>query len=241
MKKNVFLSENGSANLIEATIIFPIVFMCLMFLILSGFTFVQKATLQSVSDRLSSYIAKCISYPGYSEIIDPFYEEAKNTATTERIRKAMSHSDPYRYVAGIIGLNSDVKEISQNAKKKMLDDYLVSVSFLKPTSNKVDYPDELSSLNPEVKNGYVCAIQANTSAITVYLGQNFIFGGMFSMIGLNGAKQMIYGKSTANVLDVPEMVRLVDFAFDAAENIAGKLGLDVGKIKEFIKKMTGNN
>lgn len=240
MKKNEFLSEEGNASLIEATLIFPIVFLCVMFLIFSGFTFVQKATLQSVSDRLSSYIARCISYPGYSDIIDPFYEDSKNIATTQRIRNAMSHSDPYRYVAGIFGLNSDVKEVSENAKTKMLDKYLVSVSFLKPTSDKADFPADVSALNPTVKNGYVCGIQANTSSITVYLGQNFIFGGMFTMLGIDGTKQMIYGKSTANVLDVPEMVRLVDFAFDTAEDIAGRLGLDIGKIKEFINKMTGN-
>lgn len=240
MKKNVILSEEGNATIIEATIIFPIVFLCVVFLIFSGFTFVQKATLQSISDRLSSYIARCIAYPGYDEIIDPFYEPAKNTPTTQRIKNAMSRSDPYRYAFGLFGLNSDVKRVSEKAQKKMAEDYLVSVSFLKPSSNNVKYPAELASLNPTVQNGYVCAIDASTSSITVYLGQNFIFSGMFSMIGMNGKGQMIYGKSTANVIDTPEMIRLVDFAFDTVEDIATGLGIDVEKIKKFINKMTGN-
>ncbi|MGN0656023.1 MAG: TadE/TadG family type IV pilus assembly protein [Ruminiclostridium sp.] len=240
MKKNVFLSEEGNATVLEATIIFPVVFLCVVFLIFAGFTFVQKATLQSVADRLSSYIAKCIAYPGYDEIIDPFYEPARDTGMLDRVKNAMSHSDPYRYAFGIFGLNSDVKKVSQNAKEKMLDDYIVSVSFLKPSSDSVKYPDELASLKPAVEGGYVCAIDANTSAITVYLGQNFIFGGMFSMIGMSGKTQMIYGKSTANVIDTPEMIRLVDFGFDTIEDIAGKLGIDVEKIKSFINKMTGN-
>lgn len=244
--KKFFASESGAAAIIEATIIFPIVFLCVVFLIFSGFTFVQKAVLQSTADRLSEYIARCIAYPGYSDIIDPFYEPAKSTDLKTRIDTAMKTSDPYRYVAGIFGLYSETKQMSQSATKAMLDNgYLKSVSFLKPSSSNVEYPPELSTLSPRTKDGYVCAISASTSRITVYLGQNFIFADFFRMIGLNGKKQMIYGKSTSNVTDVPEMVRLVDFSFDTVENLVAAIGGDKGvelieKIKSAIATISGN-
>lgn len=244
--KKFFASESGAAAIIEATIIFPIVFLCVIFLIFSGFTFVQKAVLQSTADRLSEYIARCIAYPGYNEIVDPFYEPAKSTDLNTRIGEAMKVSDPYRYVAGIFGLYSETKKMSQSATKAMLDNgYLKSVSFLKPSSQNVEYPPELASLKPQTKDGYVCAISASTSRITVYLGQNFIFADFFRMIGLNGKKQMIYGKSTSNVTDVPEMVRLVDFSFDTVENVVNAIGGDKGaalieKIKTAIRTISSN-
>lgn len=53
---------------------------------------------------------------------------------------------------------------------------------------------------------------------------------------------MIYGKSTSNVLDVPEMVRLVDFSFDTVEDIVNQLGGAeiIEKIKKAIKTISGN-
>lgn len=241
--KKFFSSESGAAEILEATIIFPVVFLCVIFLVFSGFTFVQKAVLQSTADRLSEYIARCIAYPGYDEIIDPFYEPEKSTDLLTRINTAMESSDPYRYVAGIFGLYSETKNMSESATKGMLNNgYLKSVSFLKPSATDVDYPSELSSMKPEVKDGYVCAISADTSRITVYVGQNFIFADFFKMIGLNGKKQMIYGKSTSNVSDVPEMVRLVDFSVDTVEDIVTQLGGAeiIEKIKKAIKTISGN-
>ncbi len=238
MKKR-FLAEDGAAYVVEAIIIYPILFVCTMFLIVSGFIFVQKSMLQSTADRLSTYIAHCIACPGYSEIVDPFYEAPKNTGMTTRIEKAMQHSDPYRYVAGFLGLNSDVKTVSDHAGNVMAEKYLPAVSFLKPSSGDVSYPDELKNLKPKTKDGYVCAISANTSTITVWLGQNFVFMEMFRFIGIGGESTTVFGKSSASVCDTPEMIRVIDFSFDTVEDIAGRLGVDVKKIQDFIAKLKG--
>lgn len=234
--------ESGAAEVLEATVIFPIVFMCVLFLVLSGFTFLQRAMLQSTADRLSTYLARCVSYPGYSDIVDPFYGEANTKGMLERINDAMSISDPYRYVAGLFtgGVNSSTKEVVNDAKSSMTDYYLKSISFLPVQDGDVDYPSELESLKPETENGYVCAISASTSKITVYVGQNFMFARMFSLIGIGEKKMLIFGKSTANVSDSAEVIRLVDFAFDTIEDIASGLGIDIEKIRNAINKLTGN-
>lgn len=241
--KKLIKSESGAATIIEAIIIVPMVFVCVMFLIFSGLTFVQKAVLQSTADRLSQYISRCVAYPGYGEIIDPFYAPPKNTPLQTRIDTAMGYSDPYRYVAGLFGLNSQTKVSAADAEKAMLKDgYLKAVTFLEPSTTNVEYPAELDKLSPATKDGYVCAISASTSNITVYLGQNFMFAKYFEMIGIADKKMMIYGKSTSNVTDVPETVRLVDFAFDTVEDIVGAFeGGDelINKVKNAIKSISG--
>ncbi|MBR1432584.1 hypothetical protein [Ruminococcus sp.] len=235
--KELFKDERGNSSVVEAAIIYPVVFVCVLFLIMSGFTYAQKALLQANADRLSTYIANCISFPGYDELVDPFYEPAKSTAMTTRISSAMLRSEPYRYVAGLFGLNSDVKRVASESQKGMVNGFLNNISYLKPSSNDVPIPAEMSKLSPSKNNGYICAISADTASITVYLGQSYIFANYFRFIGLNGKKQLIYGKSTANVSDNVELIRIVDFAFDTIEEVSNKLGIDVDKIKNFINKI----
>lgn len=243
--KKLLTSESGAASLIEAIIIFPIVFLCVVFLIFSGFTFVQRAVLQSTADRISQYISKCIAYPGYGEIIDPFYGVPpgqtldKGRTLDDRIAAAMKESDPYRYVAGFFGLNSDTKDVPAAAEAALLDGkYLESISFLQPDGAT----PLIAGMDPE--SGYICVISADTSNVTVYLGQYYIFADFFRMIGMNGKKQILSGKSTSNVADVPEMIRLVDFSFDTVEDIILAVGGDKGaalieKIKNAMQTISG--
>ena len=244
--KEKLKSEAGAANIIEAIIILPVVFLCVFFLLFSGLTFVQRAILQSNADRLAQYISKCISYPGYSEIIDPFYGEKKEATMSDRITAAMEISDPYRYMLGWLGLNGTAKEMPEKATTEMIDNgYLKSVSFIVPKDDTVIYPAELENMYNDTGDGYICAITANTSTVTVYLGQNYVFAEFFRMIGMGGKRQMLFGKSTSNVTDVPEMVRLVDFSFETIESMittfGGENGVDfVQKVKDTIKKISGN-
>ncbi len=246
--KKLIKSESGAASILEATILFPIVLVTVMFLIFVGFTFLQRAILQSTADRLSQYLSRCVAYPGYTELIDPFYEPAKDTSWENRVKNAMAdeYSDPYRYTFGIFGLYSKTKEYAQTGRDAMLKNgYLEKVSFLKPSTTEVGIPAELASLSPETENGYVCGISASTSNITVYLGQKYIFAGFYDVIGIGNAEMMIYGKSTSNVTDVPETVRLVDWSFDTVEKLVCNMGDGKGaeiveKVKEAIKKISGN-
>lgn len=240
--KKLLYSEKGAASLIEAIIIFPIVFLCIIFLLISGYTFIQRSILQSTADRISEYISKCIAYPGYGDIVDPFYDKEviaqnKNKTLDERIATAMEESDPYRYVAGIFGLNSETKDIPEAAEKALLeDDYLRSISFLVPN-------DDIIYSGVTSKNGYICIISANTSEITVTLAQHYVFANYFKMIGIGGTGQLLIGKSTSNVADVPEMVRLVDFSYDTIKMVFGMFeGGDelFQKIQNAMSTISGN-
>lgn len=242
MKKLLF-SETGSASVIEAIIIYPITFLCIVFLIFSGFTFLQRAMLQATADRVSEYISRCIAYPGYNEIIDPFYDSEtvaanKNRTLGNRIETAMSISDPYRYVCGIFGLNRDTKDIPAQAQKSLIENgYLKSISFIVPKDETIVYKGVSS------ENGYVCIISANTSTITVTLAQHYVFADFFKMIGMNGRQQVLLGKSSSSVMDASEMIRLVDFSYDTVKMIFGRFegGEELfDKIQDAMSTISGN-
>lgn len=244
-KSKIFLSEKGAAEIIEATIIFPIVFVCVIFLFFFGLTYVQKAHLQSTADRLADYIGNCIMYPGYEYLIDPFYGEpyygnASKPDDTERINKAMGEKEPYRYIFGFFGLSGDDEDILKKATNEMTKDYLNNVSFLKPSNNDPISIDESKYSECFQANGYLCAVAADMSSVTVVIAENYRLTGLIKMLGINNTDMIISAKATYTISDNVETVRIADFAFEVGEKILDGVGIDTEKIKSVIKKLTGN-
>lgn len=251
MKKFIeeFRSEKGAASVLEATIVFPLVFLVVVFLVFLGFTYAQQGLLQYNASRLASYIAKTIQYPGYDKIEEPFFDRTEiRVLTLEEFDAAMKQNDPYRYLKGLFVQDYCLKKeeyerLSKNAVEKMAPDYLSKHGILKPGNVSPAEPSE--ELFPEKKSdknksgGTICVISADTSKVRVYLAQTFTFANFFRMIGVGGKVTNISGQSTAFINDSTEFVRNVDMVFDATNFLAKKLDIDVSKITETIKKLKG--
>ncbi len=253
-----FRSEKGAASVLEATIVFPLVFLIVVFLIFMGFIYVQKSYVQYHADHLSLYISKMIQYPGYQYIDKPYYNPDSNNntgvVTFDDIKNAMKCSDPYRYFKGLFNtglLKKDYEivdldkrtDVVQQAADGMVNYYLASHGFLKPSnSGKLSAPNSSNFANAKVSksNGYICAIAADTSKVSVYLAQDFVFAKFFSMIGIGGRTMAISGVGTTFITDSVEFMRNTDMIFDAANFLADQLGIDTNKIKDVISKITGN-
>lgn len=248
-----FRSEKGAASVLEATIVFPIVFLTVIFLIYMGFIHVQKAYVQYHADHLSLYISKMIQYPGYQYIDKPYYTSGANNTgvvTFNDISNAMKCSDPYRYFMGLFNKNYKIADHNSNrnvvkeAAEGMVNNYLASHGFLKPSnSGKLSEPTTGNFAGHKElgkSDGYICAIAADTSKVSVYLAQDFVFAKFFSMIGIGGRTMAISGVGTTFITDSVEFMRNTDMIFDAANFLADKLGIDIAKIKDVISKITGN-
>lgn len=248
MKKIDFRSEDGAALVFEAMIVYPIVLLSVIFLVFMGFINVQKGFMQHCADELSTYIAKVIRYPGYDKLQDSFMDEDNADITLGNVNAAMEQIDPYRYLFNLGKDFSDSgsasKDVIPDNAKKIVTEYLISHGFLKAADATAPV-----SLSAEFKNSYTdaenagrrCMISANSSRVVVYLGQNFIFADFFRMIGIGGKQMAITGQSTAYICDSVEVIRVTDCAFDAANFLMEKLGIDISNVKEAIKKFTGNS
>lgn len=242
MKKLVdFKSEGGAALVLEAVIVYPIALVAVIFLILWGFTFMQRGYLQYCSSQLSSYIAKMVIYPGYENIDLPFYS-TETVSQLDGVNKAMGEHRPYRY---FFGLDKDIKDVIEQSRKKMVDEVLPGSGFLKAEEGfDVELPDDLKGAgivyqSPK-KNGYVCAIDARSGFARVYLGQNYIFADFLRMIGLGGAKLTIYGDSLQYMSDSVELVRVTDWAYETINKVLEKAGINfnLDKIGEMVNKIS---
>ena len=240
-------SEDGAAYVLEATIVYPIVLVATLFLIILGFTHVQKALLQHEATELSTYIAKVIRFPGYALIDQPFYME-DSAITLDGYNSAMEEIKPYRYLFNMngdfsFGDDSKGEELLPKCAKEMVQTYLVKHGFLKGDERSIPTP-EIASYNNvqnEVWAGRRCVISANSSRVVVYLGQDFVLSNMFRMIGLGNKKLVLSGQCTSYVCDSVEIVRITDMAFDLIDFLAGKLNFDLEKITDSISKITGNS
>lgn len=242
MKKRIDLkNESGAALVLEATIIYPIVLISVLFLIIWGLTFIQRGYLQYSASQLSTYIAKTIVYPGYQYIDLPFYSD-KEVSQLDGVNAAMDVHHPYRY---FFGLDSDIKEIMDESTKKMVEVKLPHSGFMKAKGgSSVIIPDDVSEFDyvfqSSDKNGYVCAITAKKGFARVYLGQNYVFSDFFRMIGLGGRKMTIYGDSLVYMSDSVEILRTTDWAYETANMLLEKAGIDfsLDKIKQTLDKIT---
>lgn len=242
-------SEKGAASVLEATIVLPIVFISVILLIFLGFTYAQRAFLQYHASQLSGYISKAILYPGYQYIEQPFYSNSgKNSAVTlNDVNEAMKHDDPYRYLTGLFNPQSKIKDVEgrnivETSADKMVSDYLTKHGFLKASGGDLKKPGTKNFAKATVRNanGFMCAIYADTSKVSVYIAQNYMFASFFRMIGMGDKYTTISGQSTSFISDSVEFIRNTDMVFDVANMLAQKMDIDVDKIKEVIGKLTGN-
>ncbi len=252
--KKQFASEDGAAYVLEATIIYPIVFLVVILLIFVGLTFMQKAYLQTKAADLSSYIVKAVKYPGFEYIITPddYYENKiskKGELSAESMAGSASVHKPYRYLTGFFSTDSlyeihgkDKENVITQLQERMVNEYLPSHGMIQPTDKDSDAPiiSQFTYQQTKRSGGYALAIIANTKRVTVYICQNYTFSKLFNMIGLGGRISPIFAEGTAFVNDSIEFVRLTDMAFDAMNFIAGKLNIDTKKIREIIDMLTGN-
>lgn len=263
-------SEEGAASVLEAIIVYPIVFIVVALLLILGFTYVQEGYLNYEAQSLSDYIVKTISYPGYANIEKPKYEKNNGAITIGDINAAMGAQAPYRYLFGFFNSNSGIKDnngdnLALKYVNYMADDYLSKHGFLKGVSGEIDFFDaydkvqkrrtrvdsegnvigSVEFLTPDYlkendSSGYLCAINASTSQVEVYMAQNYVFSKMFNMIRLGNKKMYITATGMSAVSDSLELVKTTDMATDMATFLAKKLGFDMSKIKTLKDIIQGN-
>ncbi|MGN0670331.1 MAG: hypothetical protein ACI4JZ_07260, partial [Oscillospiraceae bacterium] len=135
-------SEEGASSIVEAIIVYPIVLIAVVFLLVLGFTYVQEGYLNYKSQNLSDYLAKSVIYPGYALIEKPEYVTG-GALTIGDINAAMEAQEPYRYMFGIFGSETSIKDGSSDEKNNdlaekyanfMANNYLAEHGFLKAYS-----------------------------------------------------------------------------------------------------------
>lgn len=222
--KNFKSDETGAAQIIEAAIIYPVVFMILFYLIYMGLYILQCVTVESYAQKIALMAAREVAHPGYideidSNAIDASVDYSGNEIHLSNDPKSIGVSSAYRYFA------------PKNLISKEKQDYLKNqLENLIKTSSIIGNSDGDIKVTINFKN-YVVVQQVEVTAT-----QKLASFPVLKFFGMNDGLT-VSSTAVASVNDSDEFIRNVDFINDIIETIGKKLGIDINNIKDKIQNV----
>ena len=226
--KKIIKSESGAAQMVEAAIIYPIVFLCMVFLIYVGLYLLQAATVSAYAQKIAMLAAREVAYPGYIDLV------SNSRYSTAAVEGDFGDSG----IDGVISLNIDPAQVKAKAYRYWSPDPLDDDSD-KTKGAFRDILCEMVRQNSILGGGDVTAdIDCQNVIITQYVNvtveQKLLNFEVLSFFGIESPT--VKAKAKAAVNDTDETVRTTDFIVVSAEGIAEKLGVDVDGMRESVDK-----
>ena len=226
--KKLIKNEDGAAQLIEASVIYPIVFMCLFVLVYIGLYILQTITINTCAQKIALIASREVAYPGYINLIN---SDVYKTGTVEAdFGSTQSGSTPH------ITCNFDAGEVKVRAYRYWSSDPLGSNSekFESILTSDTGLVAALSLIGVgDVHADVSCENNIISQNINVEVRQELV---SFAPLGFFGIeKPELVVNAVATVGDTDELIRNTDFIQEVVDNLAKKLGIDVNKMKESIK------
>ena len=222
--KNRIKDEQGMMQIVEASIVFPVMFFVLFFIIFIGNMYFEQAKIDNIVLKYAVMGAEYVKDP-YS------YDISKGNSLPTSASNVKP--EPYRYIIGT-GLNGNISKtvdnISTDVKKEINDESLVFFSNSKANNVTTD------NNNGKVAcfNNYIMY-----STFSVQVNYQIKFPIRFLGDDYPTVVNMSYRAEVA-VDDVPEFIRNVDMVVDMFEGtkVGTTIETTLTKMKSFINKFS---
>ncbi len=225
-------SEDGAYQMIEAVLIYPIVFLIIFVLIFIGIYILQLMTMSAYAQKIAMLAAREVSCPGYHDVLNQ--ERYTTTAVEADFGTTEEGKSPFE---GKVNIDNKVENVQLRAYRYWSSSPLNS-------DEKGYYEGVLETL---VKNNSLinaskakkvdatieCKNYVISQFITVTVEQELMDIELLEYFGVESPKLSV--KAVSTVSDADELVRTTDFAADAIEAIAQKFGIDTNKIKSTVQ------
>lgn len=220
-KKLIKKIKNEKGMLVvEATMVFPVMFLVIFLMIFMGNAYFQKSRIDSIVTQMAYY--------GSAQCADPLLREITENGKVPSLAAADYNIEPYRYLLGEAGKKSGMNTIETKVEEQ-ISDKIKGIktglfSHMKPSTSKLD---------AEFNNAFVYSTFEVEVLYKVPLPIKLL--GMKDYVSLNTASHC-----EVPVSDTPEFIRNVDMVEDWVE--ATEKGQDaiaktkdiMGKVAEFI-------
>lgn len=209
--KKKLKDETGASQIVEMTIIFPIVIFVMGALIYLGCYVVQGVSMYTYAQRMAVYAAREISYPGYEKLgnmtqaVDfvAIQEASVNTIFAQSWK-------PYRFLSQGNNMIGNKNDLESNLRS-----LVSSTAFIKSGAPEC-------SIN--VKNNIF------NQKVTVTISKGITVPSFMVAIGVPEDSMKIHVGAVAVTLNATEFVRNTDFVFDCVSEI-----IDNTPIKGYIE------
>lgn len=109
MLKKFIKEEKAVAAIVEATIVFPVMFLSIIFMLFMGNAYYQMSKIDAV-------VAEC-AMEGAMACTDPLYYRIR--ANGDKVPATNNDIQPYRYVIGVTGNNGNIAEVRTKIQEKL--------------------------------------------------------------------------------------------------------------------------
>lgn len=228
--KKFLKEEKAAAQMVEAAIIYPIVFLIIFLMIYLGLYILQAITVGAYAQKIAMLASREISTPGYytlisdktkysSSAIELDAEDINSIVDVSKLSNEMTRF-PVVYRYWQIG---DDKILTDTTK-----DYYQSILTTMVAENSILVPQKNGTLNVKVS----CKNNVLSQLVTVEVEQELMHFGLLDFFGIKSPT--VSATAVATVSDTDELIRNTDFAVDAMETLASKLGIDTSKLKNTV-------
>ncbi|MCQ2417722.1 MAG: hypothetical protein MJ071_07920 [Oscillospiraceae bacterium] len=231
-----YLRNEKGAELIEAVLIYPVVFLCIGLLLYLGIYILQYMTVSAYAQKMAFLAAREISHPGYIEMITD-NEAAYGTAAVEMADVDVTQEKNDNNELQIAWVNIPTQT------KKAID---TAYRFWKPdpiSDTKGEYEKILKSLVDKnslmkSKDNTKVTITSKNYVVAQYViveaEQDLIDFSLLKAFGVETPKVKV--QAMASATDIDEFIRNTDLVFDALKVLAKKLGIKADKLKSVLDK-----
>lgn len=210
------IKEEDGMLIVEATIVFPVMFLVIFLMIFMGNAYFQKSKIDSIATQYAYY--------GAAQCADPLLRVVTEKGKVPALKDADYRIEPYRYMFGELGseagMNNIETKVEEQISTKIRDIHTGMFSGMKPQASKAD---------AEFNNYFVYSTFEVNIDYKVKLP-----------IRMMGASDAFVMKSSSHcevpVSDTPEFIRNVDMVGDWVE--ASESGQQaITKTKEIMGKI----
>ena len=245
--KRFLHNEKGAYSLVEASIIYPVVFLSIFVIIYLGLYILQLMTVSAYAQKIAILASREVSSPGYqtyfsgsryssSAVEADFDTDVTDQKTTTVKKDGKMIEKTINPFTDKIKIDDKVKEVKTRAYRYWHDPL--------KDEDRTYYKDFGTNLvkNNSIINGAAasdvkvkidCENWIISQYITVDIEQELMKLSILDFFGIENPKISVHATST--VSDTDELVRNTDFAVDSIDAIAQNLGIDTQHIKKTVK------
>lgn len=223
--KNFMKEEDAAAQMVEAAIIYPVVFLIIFLMIYMGLYILQAVSINTYAQKVAMLVSREVSTPGYYTLID----------------------DKSKYSSGAIELDADADQIEgivdvSDLSKEMTKFSIVYRYIGNPLkkNNKTYYEEILKTMvtdqsvivpnsNSAVKVNIDCQNNILSQYVIVNVEQELMHFGLLDFFGIKNPT--VSATAVATVSDTDELIRNTDFVVDAISVLASKFGINLSDVK----------
>lgn len=245
MKKLLhLLRRDDGAELIEATLIYPFVFMVIFGVIYMGLFLLQNITVSAYAQKVALLAAREVAYPGYINLIsrDKYESGAVEVELSDYTKSLTDDANTEEGTKLVISIPNDAKEVHARAYRywrsdpldaTLGEDYDAKGILSEILSNMVANNSILINKGETIVT-IQCQNKIVAQYVTVNVDQQLQGTQLLKALGVENPSVHVAVKVAAN--DTDEFIRTTDFVCDALKMIAKKLNIDIDSVRDKLEK-----